>query len=286
MNRPGPVTEAATSPNHPAAYRYLMRFAVSLPPFADPRALVELGAEAEAAGWDGVLLWDHLQWDTRDGPDIHDPWAVLSAMAVRTDRIALGTAVTPLARRRPWVLAKQVTTLDHLSGGRAVLGVGLGEPGDADFGAFGDEPDRGRRARIVDDALDLVDKLLRGEPVTHHSEHFDVEAQLRPRPLQSPRPRIFIAGTHPYRRPIARATRWDGFFPISYAGLLTPEQIATYLDGVDRPTGWDLYTGFVPEYSVADFEAAGVTWIVESAGPDGDWIDDLRTRIRTGPPGR
>ncbi len=119
-----------------------MRFAVSIPPFTDPNVMVELAVDAEAAGWDGVFVWDHLQWDTHRRLDVHDPWALLAAMAVRTERVVLGTAVTPLARRRPWVLAKQVVTLDHLSGGRAVLGIGLGEPADADFAAFGDEPDK------------------------------------------------------------------------------------------------------------------------------------------------
>src|SRR4051794_28010242 len=239
-----------------------MRFAVSIPIFTDPRVIVDLGVEAESAGWDAVFLWDHLQWDTHLGLDVHDPWALLSAMAVRTERVLLGTAVTPLARRRPWVLAKQVVTLDHLSGGRAVLGVGLGEPGDADFGVFGDEPDRAGRARIVDDGLPLLDSLLRGDPVVHHSDHYDVEAQLRPPPVQRPRPRIFIAGTHPYRRPLARALQWDGYIPISYTALLTPEEIATFLDGVERPAGWDVYIAGAPGHSVADYEAAGVTWMV------------------------
>lgn len=261
-----------------------MRFAVSIPPFTDPRVIVDLAVQAEAAGWDGVLLWDHLQWDTHRELDVHDPWAMLSAMAVRTERIMLGTAVTPLSRRRPWVLAKQVVTLDHLSGGRALLGVGLGEPGDADFEVFGDEGDRKGRASITDEALALLDGLLRGEPVVHHGEHFDVEAHLRPKPVQSPRPRMFVAGTHPHRRPIERALRWDGFFPISYAALMTPEQITGYLEGVERPPGWDVFAALTPGHPVADFAAAGVTWLVEGGWPEGDWVNELRHRIDAGPP--
>lgn len=261
-----------------------MRFGVSLPIFTDPRVLVDLGVEAERAGWDGVFTWDHLQWDLHRGLDVHDPWAVLSAIAVRTERIMLGTAVTPLARRRPWVLAKQVTTLDHLSGGRAVLGVGVGEPGDADFGVFGDEPSRSRRAKLLDEALDLLDGLLRGDPVSHRSEHFTVDAQLRPPPVQRPRPRIFVAGTHPTARPLARALRWDGFFPLSYRGLLSPEQISEYLAGAERPEGWDLYVSLDLDHPVADYERAGVTWLVEGVNPEGDWAEELRRRIRSGPP--
>jgi alkanesulfonate monooxygenase SsuD/methylene tetrahydromethanopterin reductase-like flavin-dependent oxidoreductase (luciferase family) len=260
-----------------------MRFAVSIPPFTDPRVIVDLGVTAETAGWDAVFVWDHLQWDTHLNVDVHDPWALLSAMAVQTERIILGTGVTPLARRRPWVLAKQLVTLDHLSGGRAVLGVGLGEPADADFGVFGDEADRAARARILDDALVLLDGLLRGGEVRHHSEHYDVEAQLRPRPVQEPRPRIFVAGTHPLQRPLHRALRWDGFFPISYQGLLSPEEITTYLDGVKRPPGWEVYSTFAPGHTVAEFEAAGVDWLTEGTWPVGNWVADLRRRILDGP---
>jgi alkanesulfonate monooxygenase SsuD/methylene tetrahydromethanopterin reductase-like flavin-dependent oxidoreductase (luciferase family) len=262
----------------------LMRFGVSIPPFTDPNVIVDLAVDAEAAGWDGVFLWDHLQWDAHRGLDIHDPWAVLAAMAIRTERVMLGTAVTPLARRRPWVLAKQLVTLDHLSGGRAVLGVGLGVPADADFAAFGDEPDPGTRASILDDGLAVLDALLRGEAVSHHGPHFNVNAQLRPGPVQSPRPRIFVAGVFPHRRPLVRALRWDGFFPISYPDLMTPEQIGTYLEGVHRPSDWDVYATLAPGHSVAAFDAVGVTWLIDGAWPEGDWVRQVRDRARAGPP--
>ncbi len=261
-----------------------MRFAIGIPPFTDPSVIVGVAVDAEAAGWDGVLVWDHLQWDTHRGLEVHDPWAVLAAMAVRTERVMLGTAVTPLARRRPWVVAKQVTTLDHLSGGRAVLGVGLGVPSDADFGAFGDEPNEKACAGILDDGLALLDGLLRGEAVNHHGPHFNVEAQLRPPPVQLPRPRIFVAGVYPHRKPVARALQWDGFFPISYPDLLVPEQIATYLEGVQRPSHWDMYATLAPGHSVAAFDAAGVTWLVDGVWPEGDWVRDLQHRARAGPP--
>jgi alkanesulfonate monooxygenase SsuD/methylene tetrahydromethanopterin reductase-like flavin-dependent oxidoreductase (luciferase family) len=261
-----------------------VHFAISIPPFTDPNVIVDLAVDAETAGWDGVFLWDHLQWDAHLGLDIHDPWALLSAMAVRTQRVVLGTSVTPLARRRPWVLAKQVVTLDHLSGGRAVLGVGLGEPADADFEVFGEQTDAVARASILDDGLALLDKLLRGEAVSHHGRHFNVDAQLRPRPVQSPRPRIFVAGVYPHRKPRARALQWDGFFPISYPDFLAPEQIVDYLDPVQRPSNWDVYATLAPGHSVPAFAAAGVTWLVDGVWPVGDWVQDLRERVRAGPP--
>ena len=93
--------------------------------FADVRRLVELAKEAEDCGWDGFFLWDHIHWN---GPPMLDPWVALAAIASATSRIRIGTMVTPLARRRPWKLARETVTLDHLSGGRLILGVGLGSP--------------------------------------------------------------------------------------------------------------------------------------------------------------
>lgn len=265
-----------------------MRTAVSIPPFTDTATLVELAVEAEQAGWDGVFLWDHLVWDKRLGLDVHDPWLLLGAMAVRTERVRLGTLVTPLARRRPWIVAKQVATLDHLSGGRAVLGVGLGEPSDGDFADFGDPGERKDRAVVLDEALPLLDRLLRGDEVAHHGARFDVEARLRPAPVQQPRPPIWVAAIAPYRRPLARALRWDGAAVIAMPqGSLPPDELAAYLDGVDRPPGWDVVAGWAPGAPADEYEDVGATWLFDSVDPDPDtdWVTDLRTRIRQGPGG-
>jgi alkanesulfonate monooxygenase SsuD/methylene tetrahydromethanopterin reductase-like flavin-dependent oxidoreductase (luciferase family) len=261
-----------------------VRFAMSIPPFTDPKTIVDMGVLAEESGWDAVLLWDHVQWDTHLELDVHDPWAMLSAMAVRTERVLLGTGVTPVSRRRPQTLAKQVVTLDHLSGGRAVLGVGLGEPSDADFGVFGDPEDYATRAAITDEALGVLDAMLRGEPVVHHGEHFDVEAKLRPASVQQPRPRVLIAGTHPRRKPLERALRWDGYLPIAYPSFLTPDDLAAFLDGVERPPGWEVWAARAPGHAAADFEAAGASWLVDGAWPEGDWVTELCDRIAAGPP--
>ncbi|HEY9379064.1 MAG TPA: LLM class flavin-dependent oxidoreductase, partial [Jiangellaceae bacterium] len=111
-----------------------MRFGVSMPNAGDPTRLVELAVIAEDAGWDGFFLWDHLQLDAVGRPPMHDPWVLLGAIAARTSRVRLGTMVTPVARRRPWKLAKEITTLDHLSAGRVVVGVGLGVPAGTEYG--------------------------------------------------------------------------------------------------------------------------------------------------------
>jgi alkanesulfonate monooxygenase SsuD/methylene tetrahydromethanopterin reductase-like flavin-dependent oxidoreductase (luciferase family) len=259
-----------------------MRTAVCLPPFTDPGTLVAMAAEAEQAGWDGVFVWDHVVLVPDMRLDVHDPWVLLGAMAQVTERVTLGTLVTPLARRRPWMVARHLITLDHMSGGRATLGVGLGDPAESDFAAFGDPADARERARLLDEGLTVLDGLLRG-PLTHEGERFQVDSELLPRPVQQPRPRIWVAGVAPHRRPLARALRWDGLVPIAQGDLLTPAQLAEYLDGVDRPEGWDLVANVAPGTAFEDYEAVGATWVVEGAWPVGDWVADLRDRITAGP---
>lgn len=263
-----------------------MRTALSIPPFTAPAILVEVAVEAEAAGWDGVFLWDHLQFEVGAGLPIHDPWVLLGAMAGATERVALGTMVTPLARRRPQVVAKHVMTLDHLSGGRAVLGVGLGSPPDADFAAFGDDDDPRRRAVVLDDHLGAVAAMLAGGPVTYDGPHVHIHAEMLPGTVRRPRPPIWVAAIAPNRRPLARAARWDGVIPLAIpTGFMTPDEVAAYLEGVDRPDGWDVVAPRAPDVAADDYAAMGATWLVDSVWPEGDWLDDLRSRVRRGPDG-
>jgi alkanesulfonate monooxygenase SsuD/methylene tetrahydromethanopterin reductase-like flavin-dependent oxidoreductase (luciferase family) len=259
-----------------------MRFAVNIPPFTDPAAVLAIGRDAEAAGWDGVFLWDHLRWDPVHPPEVHDPWVLLGALAQATERVLLGTSVTPLSRRRPWVVAKQLMTLDHLSGGRAVLGVGLGEPPGADFADFGDEADPRVRAAILDEGLDIVDQLLTTGHCTHHGTHFQVEAAFRPGPVQRPRPPVWVAGVLPNRRPLRRARTWEGVVPIGEGDLLTPQALADYLAG-DVPEGWDVVASRAPGFSPSEYADAGATWLVDSTWPVGDWVGEFHERVRRGP---
>lgn len=264
--------------------RYLagVRFAVNIPPFTDPATVVEIARDAELAGWDGVFLWDHLQWSTRSRPDVHDPWVLLGAIAEVTQRVRIGTLVTPLSRRRPWMVAKHLVTLDHLSRGRVVFGVGLGEPPDADFGAFGDEAAPRARAEILDEGLDVLDQLLRTGHAVHRGAHFTVDADLRPRPLQRPRPPIWVAGVVPNQRPLRRARSWDGVVPIGPRELLTPQRLADYLDG-PAPAGWDVVAPWVPGVPAAEYADAGATWLTQSTWPVDDWVDEFHQRVRRGP---
>jgi alkanesulfonate monooxygenase SsuD/methylene tetrahydromethanopterin reductase-like flavin-dependent oxidoreductase (luciferase family) len=152
--------------------------ALFLPPFddlADVRVLAGLAAEAELAGWDGVFLWDHVLRPDPPRP-VADPWIALAALAMRTERVRLGTMVTPLARRRPQKLAREVATLDHLSGGRVTLGLGLGVDTGRELSGFG-EPVIGaaERGDLLDEGLPLLRAMLRGERIDHHGRFFTAD---------------------------------------------------------------------------------------------------------------
>jgi alkanesulfonate monooxygenase SsuD/methylene tetrahydromethanopterin reductase-like flavin-dependent oxidoreductase (luciferase family) len=259
-----------------------MHTGVSLPPFTDATTLVALAVEAEQAGWDGVFLWDHLVFQRQSRLDVHDPWVLLGSMAQVTQRVRLGTLVTPLARRRPWTVARHLTTLDHLSGGRAVLGVGVGEPSDDDFAAFGEPADQRERAAMLDEGLDVLDALFRG-PVSYNGKHYQVDTELLPRPVQQPRPPIWVAAVAPHRRPLARALRWDGVVPLTGFEPPTPGELAAYLDGVERPAAWEVIATWAPGVAADEYEAVGATWLIEGCWPQGDWVAELRRRIIAGP---
>jgi alkanesulfonate monooxygenase SsuD/methylene tetrahydromethanopterin reductase-like flavin-dependent oxidoreductase (luciferase family) len=249
-----------------------MRFALSVPPFTAPADVVALVRKAEANGWDGFFLWDHLRWEM--SLDIHDAWVLLGAIAVQTSRIRFGTMITPLSRRRPWVVAKHLTTLDHLSGGRVTLGVGLGEPPDRDFADLGDEASPTVRAAMLDEGLTVLSGLIGDGSVSFHGSHYDVEAAVRPLPVQRPRIPIWVAGVAPHTRPLERARRWDGFVPIK-DDFFTPDELAAYV-GPHPRDDWDLVAQWPEGTSPDDYAAAGATWLVRSTWPQDDgWLQEL-----------
>jgi alkanesulfonate monooxygenase SsuD/methylene tetrahydromethanopterin reductase-like flavin-dependent oxidoreductase (luciferase family) len=197
-----------------------VRFSLNLPnfgDFADPRAVATVAVAAEEAGWDAVFVWDHVVHNkqTRRGQPFGDPWILLAAAAMATTHLRLGTLVTPVARRRPEQLARQVATLDSLSAGRIIFAAGLGGPIEDEYGSFGDTTDPVVLAQRLDEGLELLARYWSGEPVDHDGRHYQVrDVALLPATVQRPRPPIWIAGIWPHRAPMRRAARWDGAVPM------------------------------------------------------------------------
>jgi alkanesulfonate monooxygenase SsuD/methylene tetrahydromethanopterin reductase-like flavin-dependent oxidoreductase (luciferase family) len=265
----------------------------------DFRRFGELAGEAEAAGWDAVFVADALAmiqpftW--------FDPWVVLTAMAMSTERIRIGTMITPPSRRRPWKLARETATLDHLSNGRVILSVGLGAAEhDAGFCKVGEEMDLKVRAQMLDESLAILDGLWRGKPFKFSGEHYNIEKMTQtPAPVQKPRIPIWVIGVWPKDKSMQRALRWDGIIPQKYRPkpgdmMMKPADIAAIKKYVDEHRkqrgGFDILAGGpTPGKSrkkaleiVRAFEAAGATWWIESA-----WSGEpekVRTRIKQGPP--
>jgi alkanesulfonate monooxygenase SsuD/methylene tetrahydromethanopterin reductase-like flavin-dependent oxidoreductase (luciferase family) len=197
-----------------------MRFSINIPnfgDFADARTVATVATAAEEAGWDALFVWDHVVHDERQrrGQPFGDPWMLLTAAALATSRLRLGTLVTPVARRRPEQLARQVATLDALSGGRVIFSAGLGGPIEDEFASFGDTTDPVILAERLDEGLDLLRRYWSGEPVNHSGRHYQVrDVTLLPASVQRPRPPVWIGGVWPHRRPIRRAVHWDGVVPL------------------------------------------------------------------------
>jgi probable F420-dependent oxidoreductase len=269
-----------------------MRYAVCLAnigTYADPRAAVRVAQQAEAGGWDGIFVWDHLAFVW--GAPAADPWTTLAAIAASTERLLIGTAVTPVARRRPQVLAHQVATLDVLSGGRVILGAGLGGSA-SEFAKFGEPTDAKTRAEMLDEGLEVIRRLWSGEEVTHHGEHYTVDAvKLAPTPLQNHVP-VWIGGN---RRPSQRrAARWDGWIPdTNYPPErgASPQDVA---DGVERirnardsDARFDVAVlGEGGAITPAAYEQAGATWWLENVHDRRGSLEEVLQLVGAGPRAR
>ena len=232
------------------------RRGIYLAPFeelSDPMLLAELGERAEARGWEGVFLWDHI---SHRAPVrvISDPWVALAAIAMRTRSVRLGPLVTPLSRRRVQKLARETVTLDRLSGGRLTLGVGLGADDTGELEPWGEVSEPRERARLLDERLQRLAPLGGGEFV--------------PRPVQRPRIPVWVAARWPSRRPVRRAARWDGLFPIELPGPQALEELARELDS-ERPAGagrGELVVDIAPGEDPEPWERAGATWLLTGFG--------------------
>jgi alkanesulfonate monooxygenase SsuD/methylene tetrahydromethanopterin reductase-like flavin-dependent oxidoreductase (luciferase family) len=275
-----------------------MRYGIvtaNLGDYADPRVAVHLARAAEAAGWEAFFVWDHLGF-VRGVPS-GDPWVILSAVAVSTTHLKLGLALTPLARRRPQIVANALASLDLLSGGRIVFGAGLGG-NPREFTAFGEPGDAKERAAMLDEGLAILDGLWSGEVVTHRGPHYAVEGvSLAPLPLQRPRIPIWIGGEG--APALRRAARWDGWLApaTSLDGTPTmsksPERVAEMVATIrrHRTTTAPLEVA-IDGYSEADDPAlprsdgaTGATWWLESIhGTRGPLDEMMMARVEAGPP--
>jgi alkanesulfonate monooxygenase SsuD/methylene tetrahydromethanopterin reductase-like flavin-dependent oxidoreductase (luciferase family) len=283
--------------------------ALYVPPFgeyAEPSRMLELAQVAEEAGYAGFFIWDHVALRRGGTTPLLDPVVMLGALAQATRRIRLGAMVTPLARRRPWKVAKELTTLDQLSGGRIVCGAGLGGALAADFEAFGDDASPAGRAARLDEALAVLDPLLRGLAVDHRGRHYTLtDARIAPGCVQRPRMPIWVGAARPSLAGFRRAARWDGCFPLKIpqargAGWqdwwLSPVEFAevhalmqAWRAAATTPfdcvaSGRTLGGEVDARATLAAYRAAGANWWFEWV-PDepGTWARTLAA-VRRGPP--
>ncbi len=272
-----------------------MQYGVIIPG-GDLDTILALATEAEAVGWDGVFYWDGINIPAA-GP-MYDPWVVLAAIATCTERVRIGAIITPISRRRPWKLARETVTLDHLSHGRLVVPVGLGALDDGGFGKVGEATDLKVRAAMLDEGLEVVTGLWSGQPFSYHGAHYDVEEMtFLPPPVQTPRIPVWVVAAWPRAKSMRRALRYDGILPQKMDGAdgaMTPDDIwamrAFIAEQRAATTPFDIIMeGETPgddpaqvAATVAPLAEAGATWWMETRWTDGP--DTLRARIAQGPP--
>lgn len=257
---------------------------------------LRLAIEAEDAGWDGVFTWDAI---SIGATPVYDPWVMMGAIAGVTERVKIGAMILPLARRRPWKVAKEAVTIDHLSDGRLVLPVALGVPDDAGFHAVNtDSVDRKERAERLDEALEIIALGQSGEAFAYQGKHFQIsEMTLLPKPVQDRIPVWCVAGW-PHEKSLARAAKWDGIIPVDMSPGKDPfERVAP--DALREIVAWcrDHRTSASPfdvviegktesaddtDY-VGSVQEAGATWFIESRWDDEETPESLLERIRKGP---
>jgi alkanesulfonate monooxygenase SsuD/methylene tetrahydromethanopterin reductase-like flavin-dependent oxidoreductase (luciferase family) len=245
-----------------------LRHALYMAPFAElsePAAMAEVARAAEAAGWDGLFLWDHVLRAPEEVREIADVWVTMAAMATATSHIRLGPMVTPASRRRPATLVRQATTLDRLSGGRLTVGLGLGVDTGGELTRFGEVVDPRTRGAILDEMTEVLAAAWAGEHVEHRGEHVTVDGvTFSPRPLQQPRIPMWFAARGQALKPVRRAARYDGLFLIEaqVAELeRVLDEVRTVRGSLD---GFDTAVSVSPVDDPALLDVPGVTWAMHS----------------------
>jgi alkanesulfonate monooxygenase SsuD/methylene tetrahydromethanopterin reductase-like flavin-dependent oxidoreductase (luciferase family) len=266
-----------------------VRSALWLPLFdelSDPVALARLAAEAEEAGWHGVFVWDHLRWRA-PVTQVADAWITLAAIATATEQLRLGPMVMPLPRRRPAKVARETATLDRLSNGRLVLGVGIGSDRfGRELSATGEQLDDRIRGQMLDESLQILAAAWSGEPVHHRGRHYTIDGvQFLPRPVQRPGVPVWVAGFAENAKPLRRAAGYDGFFP---ANLKHPDQLAEIVATIAelrRHTiaAYDIAVGLPIGVDPLPYVKAGATWWMPEFAPEAISLDRVRGVLRDGP---
>lgn len=276
-----------------------MRFAVDIAPLgdlSDPRAVMRLAGAAEQSGWDGLSIWDSLGLSM--GTSAADPFVTLAAVAAQTQRLRLITSIVAVARRRPQLVVQAAASLDLVSDGRLILGVGAGED-KPDFEAFGETHDRSVRIARMDESLEIIDTGLRGHELDHPGGHLvAIDAVLGPRPMQRPRPPMWLGVLRP--EGVRKAARWDGWIAVAMnedgsSMSMTPDDLAgqasvAFAEREARGIAGEpfdiavLGVAGLDGTSVADYSDAGATWWLESLSPMRGSIDELEAIVRDGPP--
>jgi alkanesulfonate monooxygenase SsuD/methylene tetrahydromethanopterin reductase-like flavin-dependent oxidoreductase (luciferase family) len=266
-----------------------MRYGVILPGGTAAQQL-EQARLAERSGWDGVFVWEA-------GYGV-DAWSLLAAMAVVTTRVRLGTMLTPLPWRRPWKVASQVATVDQLSGGRAILGIGVGAL-TTDLPTTGEVTDLRQRAEMMDEAIDLM-RLLWAGGSSYHGRHYEYDVARNDlaevgRPVQERVP-IWVVGKWPHPKSMRRVARCDGLIPGHEQTPETVREVRSWLIEHGAPTALDLLaegetpTGD-PEAAWAEVRPwadAGCTWWMETRWEmphnSDERMAQISERIAAGPP--
>ena len=280
-----------------------MKYVINIPNysyFSEPENLIIFAKEVEKSGWDGLFMWDHLQLIPeffRDIPFI-DPYVALTIIACNTKNILLGPYVTPISRRRPWQVYRQLVSLDHLSKGRIIFGVGLGTPAEFDFSAFGDESDNIIRGEMLDESLEIIELLSTGEEISYKGKHYNLNrVQLLPRPYNGRIP-IFVAGQWPNKNPFKRAAHYDGALPISknWPETLHPKDIAQIkkyvMEFIEHKKSFDIVIGGISTVNrsqetlsqIEEYKKSGATWWVEDMDTWDVSFEEMLERVRIGPP--
>lgn len=267
--------------------------------YGEPHQILEMAKAAEAAGWDGVFTWDGV---SMGASSTYDPWAMMAALATVTESVTIGAMILPLARRRPWVVAKQAVTVDRLSNGRLVIPVALGVTDDRAFsGVNTDSPNRKDRAERLDECLEIIRLSESGDEFSYDGKHYQIDRmQLQPTPVQGHIP-VWAVGAWPREKSMARPLKHDGMIVVDMSPghdpfeQLSPEVVAETTawirDHRENVEAFDIVTEGKTESAtdtdyVGRLREAGATWFIESRwDTETDTPESLMKRIQAGPPG-